>query len=116
MRPGQRILVTATIQFGAPGGEYSSTVIVRLNNGPILTYQERGSLNNFQHKYPGATYIDISDREDFDSEEPFPNDDGKVPVLPEKDPARKDNDRNSVATKDLEVQIDDDGKLPAVPT
>ena len=116
LTPRQRILATSTLQVGTADVPFSSTVTIRLNNGAILSYQERGILRNVQHSFARASYVDLSGRGDFHSEEPFPNDDGKVPVVPGEDPAGKDDDGKLVATKDLEAHVGDDGKLPAVPT
>lgn len=103
LKPGQKILATSTIQVGAADVPFSSFVVIRLNNNASLSYQESGILRITQHKYATATYVDISGRTDFHLVEPFPNDDGKVPVEPQKDLARKDNDGKLVAIKDLKA-------------
>lgn len=115
LKPGQTILATSTIQAGSADVPFSSIVIIRLDDDSIMSYQDSGILKITQHRFPSGTYVDLADRKDFHSSEPFPNDDGKVPVVPEKDPARKDDDGKLVATTDLKVPVCDDGKLPAVP-
>lgn len=103
LKPGQKILATSIIQVGDANVRFSSLVVIRLNTNAVLSYQESAILRITQHKYPKGTWVDITSRTDFHSAEPFLNDDGKVPIEPEKDPARKDGDGKLVATKDLEA-------------
>lgn len=116
LTPGLSILAAATLQVGTADVPFSSTVTIRLINGAILTYQERGILRSVQHSFARATAVEISGRGIFNSEESFPSDDEEVPVVLGKDPAQKDDVGKLVATNDLEAQVGGDGKPPAFPT
>lgn len=97
LKPGRKILATSTIQVGAADVSFKSNVTISLNNNASLSYPESGTLRITLYRYAKGSWVDITGK-DFHSVEPFPNDDGKVPIEPEKYPARKDGDGKLVAT------------------
>lgn len=101
LRPRQKILATSTIQVGDATVPFSSSVEIRVQNTAVLRYPENGKLSITQHKFAKATAVEITGLTDFHPVEPIPNDDGKVPIEPEK--ARKEGDGNLVATNNLEA-------------
>lgn len=102
LKPGQKIGKTSTVQVRTTNVPFKSNVKISPNSNASLSYSKSSKLKITQYKYPKASIVNITVK-DFHSEEPFPNNDGKVLIKSEKGPARKDNDGKLVARKDLEA-------------